>query len=115
MQRLAARYGDSWNTAWDTEVESVAGRVDSIRAACAVEGRHPATLDVTALAAVHFPALGPAARPSLTGSVEELAITLQRYADLGVAHMIVEVAPYSAVAVEQFAKALERFRGQQAR
>jgi probable F420-dependent oxidoreductase len=112
MQRLAARYGDSWNTAWDTELESVARRVDGIRAACGAEGRNPDTLGITALAAVHFPDLGPAARPSLTGTVEEFARTLQRYADLGVAHMIVEIAPYSTSAVDRFAKAVERFRTQ---
>jgi hypothetical protein len=76
------------------------------------EGSDPDTLGTTALAAVHFPDLGPAARPSLTGSVEELAATLQRYADLGVAHMIVEVAPHSAAGVDRFAKAVERFRTQ---
>jgi probable F420-dependent oxidoreductase len=113
MLRLTARYGDSWNTAWDTELEAVGRRVDSIRAACAAEGRDPATLDITALAAVHFPDLGPAARPSLTGSVQELADTMQRYADLGIAHMIVEVAPHSAAAVDRFAEAVDRFRRQQ--
>jgi probable F420-dependent oxidoreductase len=113
MQRLAARYGDSWNTAWDTELTSVAQRVGGIRAACAAEGRDPDTLEITALAAVHFPDLGTAARPSLTGTVEELANTLQRYAELGVAHMIVEVAPHSASAVDRFAKAVDRLRTQQ--
>ncbi|MBV9325218.1 MAG: response regulator transcription factor [Chloroflexi bacterium] len=49
------------------------------------------------------------------GSREELANTLQRYADLGVAHMILEVAPHSAAGVDQFAKAVDRFRNQHAR
>ncbi|MBV9325296.1 MAG: LLM class flavin-dependent oxidoreductase [Chloroflexi bacterium] len=113
MQRLAVRYGDSWNTAWDTELESVAQRIRGIRAACPAEGRDPDTLEITALAAVHFPDLGPAARPSLTGDVQGLASTLQGYADLGVGHMIVEVAPYSAAAVDRFAKAVDRFRTHQ--
>ena len=110
MLRLAARYGDSWNTAWNTELEAVTRRVHGIRAACTAEGRDPDTLDVNALAAVHFADLGPAARPSLTGDVEQLAETLQRHADLGVRHMIVEVAPYSAAAVDRFARVVERFR-----
>ncbi len=113
MQRLAAQYGDSWNLAWETELASVEQRVDGIRGACVAQGRDPHTLDITVLSAVHFPELGPSARTSLTGSVEELATTLQRYADLGVAHTIVEVAPHSAAAVDQFARAVDRFRSQQ--
>src|SRR4030081_3100518 len=39
MLRLAARYADSWNTAWHGEPESALPRIESIRAACAAEGR----------------------------------------------------------------------------
>ncbi|MBV9581276.1 MAG: LLM class flavin-dependent oxidoreductase [Chloroflexi bacterium] len=113
MLRLAARYGDRWNTAWDTELASVARHTDGMRAACAAEGRNPETLEITALAAVHFADLGPAPRPSLTGTVEELAETLGRYAEFGVGHLMLEVAPHSNAGVDRLAQVVDRFRAHQ--
>jgi probable F420-dependent oxidoreductase len=110
MLRLAAQYADSWNTAWQTSPAEVAPRIDSVRAACAEAGRDPASLEITALAAVHFPDLGPAPRPGLSGTTEELAATLQGYADIGVAHMMLELAPHSTAALDRFAEALRVFR-----
>ncbi|HEY6566624.1 MAG TPA: LLM class flavin-dependent oxidoreductase, partial [Actinomycetota bacterium] len=44
LLRLAARHADGWNAAWRWTPAAYAERVDAARAACATEGRDPATL-----------------------------------------------------------------------
>src|SRR5689334_2065837 len=47
MHALAARYADSWNTAWLGLPTKLAARRAALEAACAEAGRDPATLAVT--------------------------------------------------------------------
>jgi probable F420-dependent oxidoreductase len=111
MQRLAARYADSWNTAWHAEPASAIPRIESIHAACALEARAPETLAITASVGIGYPDLGPVtARAGLTGTPEQVAEALRGYADLGVAHVMVEFLPYTAAALERLASAVRLFR-----
>ena len=48
MIKLAARYGDLWNTGYMGKPETMAGRFAKIEAACCEVGRDPATVGVTA-------------------------------------------------------------------
>jgi|SRR5579859_1381185 len=112
MQRLAARYADSWNTAWHTEPASANARLDSIRAACALESRDPNSLAITAAVGIGYPDLGPVtARAGLTGTPERVAEAFRGYAALGVAHIIIEFAPYTTAALDRLADAVRLFRG----
>jgi probable F420-dependent oxidoreductase len=113
MLDIVARHADVWNTAWHDVPQSVRAPLDTIRAACEKVGRDPATLEVSASVAVAYPDLGPMARrgPFLSGGSHEVADALHGYADLGISHVIVEVAPFSTAALDRFAEAVHRFRG----
>jgi probable F420-dependent oxidoreductase len=116
MQRLVARYADSWNTAWHSEPAGAQARIESMRAACQEEGRDPATLDITASVAIAYPDLGEYALPTpLTGSPEHIAEALAGYAELGVAHVMVEFGPYVPAALDHLAEAVRLFRAHTAR
>lgn len=113
MLDIVARQADVWNTAWHDLPKSVRAPLDTIRAACERVGRDPTTLEVSASVAVAYPDLGQPARrgPFLSGNADEVADALHGYADLGVSHVIVEVAPFSEPALDRFAEAVQRFRG----
>ncbi len=112
MLELIARHADSWNTAWHGRAESVRGPLARIRAMCETIGRDPATLEITASVSVAYPELGQRSRTAafLSGSADEIADALHEYVALGVAHVIVELAPFSSVALDRFAQAVDRFR-----
>jgi probable F420-dependent oxidoreductase len=115
MLQLTARHADSWNTAWHADPADAVDRIASVRAACAAEGRDPATLEITAGVPVVYPDLGPGAMPnSLQGTPEQVAETLQGFADLGVGHLIVDFAPQTAAALDRFANAVQLFRAHSA-
>jgi len=112
MLRLAARYADSWNTAWHAEPESAIARIESVRAACAVEGRDPGSLEITVSVGIGYPDLGAVTpRSGLTGSVEHVADAFRGYAELGVKHIMIEFAPYTTEALDRVANAVRLFRG----
>jgi probable F420-dependent oxidoreductase len=111
MQQLVARYADSWNTAWHSEPETARARIESIRAACEAEGRDPATLEITASVAIAYPDLGEYALPTpLIGTPEHIAEALAGYAELGVAHVMIEFGPYGPAAFDRLADAVRLFR-----
>ena len=113
MLRLAARYADSWNTAWHAEPDSAMARIESIRAACASEGRDPGSLEITVSVGIGYSDLGAVTpRSGLSGSVEHVADAFRGYADLGVKHIMIEFAPYIPEALERIASAVRLFRGQ---
>jgi probable F420-dependent oxidoreductase len=112
MLRLAARYADSWNTAWHGEPESASAPISSVREACAAEGRDPATLEITVAVGLAYPDLGVATpRSRLSGSAEQVAEAFRGYAELGVKHIMLEIAPDIAEAVDRVATAVRLFRG----
>jgi probable F420-dependent oxidoreductase len=111
MLRLAVEFADSWNTAWHAAPESVAPRLELIREACRAAGRDPATLPVSACVNVVYPDLGKVTvAQALSGSPDEIAQALHGYAQLGIAHVMVEVAPYAPEAINRFAEAVSIFR-----
>lgn len=118
MTRLAARYADLWNTGYMGQPETMAGPLASIEAACQAEGRDPATIGVTALIALWFPDLQEnkpryCDKP-LTGTAQELAAAMRGYADLGVQHIMFQLAPYTGEARRRLTEALRLYRGGQA-
>jgi probable F420-dependent oxidoreductase len=112
MLRLVARHADAWNTAWHAEPASVRPALEAIRAACEREGRDPATLEVTAAVSVAYPELGQRAWTGtfLSGPAQRIAAALHGYAELGISHVIVELAPFSPAALDRFTEAVHRFR-----
>lgn len=83
-------------------------------AQCRKVGRDPETLGVTALIGLWFPDLQeeqPATfdKP-LTGAVEQIAAAMHGYAELGVHHIMFQIAPYSPEARKRLTEALQLYR-----
>jgi probable F420-dependent oxidoreductase len=115
MLRLTAQYADLWNTGYMGMPETMAEPLARIGAACREVGRDPETLGVTALIGLWFPDLRekqPAVfdKP-LTGTVEQIAAAMRGYAELGVRHIMFQIAPYSPEARKRLTEALQLYRG----
>jgi probable F420-dependent oxidoreductase len=116
MLRLTARYADGWNTAWYGEAGALAAPRAALEAACAEEGRDPATLAVTVGVSVDYAApagQGEApenAEKALSGSPEEVAAGLRGFAEAGVAHVICALTPTNPASLAEFGKALAVYR-----
>jgi probable F420-dependent oxidoreductase len=111
MLEIVARHADVWNTAWHAAPQSVQEPLDTIRAACERVGRDPVTLEVSASVALGYPDLGQIIRrgPFLSGDANQVADALHSYAELGIGHVIVELAPFGEEGVDRFAEAVHRF------
>ena len=113
MLKLTAQYADLWNTGYMGKPETLAERRAKIEAACREIGRDPATLGITALIGLWFPDL-QAKKPKffdnpLTGTVQEIAAAIRRYAELGVRHIMFQCEPYIPEAVRQLTEALKLY------
>ncbi len=113
MLKLTAQYADLWNTGYMGKPETLAERRAKIEAACREIGRDPATLGITALIGLWFPDL-QAKKPKffdnpLTGTVQEIAAAIRRYAELGVRHIMFQCEPYISEAVQQLTEALKLY------
>ena len=110
MLSLTARYADGWN-GWLAYGRSQPDVIPPLRAkvdaACHAVGRDPATLSRSVGARVAV--LGrtvPGAEP-LTGSTKEIAAGLRAFADEGITHLQVALAPSSLEGIAAFAPVLE--------
>jgi probable F420-dependent oxidoreductase len=115
MLKLAARYGDMWNTGYMGEPETMAGPFARITAACREVGRDPATLGVTAFIGLWFPDLRPDRPKSfenvLTGTPAEIAAAMRGYEELGVPHIMFQCVPANEQSEQRLAEALQLYRG----
>ena len=116
VMRLAARYADAWNADRQNDlaaVQTLNARVDD---ACRDVGRDPASL--ARIIGIQVDLLNPDRQPvqprqwvmapwPLTGTPEELAAQIRRYAQASVAHLIVWIDPVSIAGLEAFAPVLE--------
>ncbi len=113
MLQLTARYADSWNTAWLGLPTALPERRATLAAACAAEGRDPATLAVTVGVSMAYPTTGtpsdtpPSPDKVLSGSAAEVAAGLRAYADMGVAHVICSLDTTTPDAVAWLAEAVQ--------
>lgn len=115
MLRLTARYADHWNTVWHGEQQDILEPLQKMRNACVEVGRDPTSLGMTVGASVAFPDLGETnsfAEKPMTGSVESLAQSFQKYADSGVSHLIIQHTPRSLPALERVAEAARIYRSE---
>jgi probable F420-dependent oxidoreductase len=116
MHSIAARYADSWNTAWLGLPTKLAGRRAALEAACAEVGRDPSTLAITVGVSVQYAAPGqplektPDPDQALYGSAEDVAAGLRTYAEQGVAHVICSLEPATPDSLAWLAEALRIYR-----
>lgn len=116
MLAIAARHADYWNGWFSIGRSDVAGvrpLREAVDAACAREGRDPATLVRTlGLAIDQRPAsarspAGAGPRQALAGSPEELAAALRAVAAEGIVHVQLTLDLEGPAGVEAFAPVLE--------
>jgi len=85
-------------------------RFPSVDAACEAVGRDPATLERTLGVRVAFPdgtSHRRDAREAIRGSTEEIAATFWAFADEGISHLMLRLAPESPGAIEQIGRVVE--------
>jgi alkanesulfonate monooxygenase SsuD/methylene tetrahydromethanopterin reductase-like flavin-dependent oxidoreductase (luciferase family) len=116
MLQLTARHADAWNTAWYGEPDDqLREQLAAFDAAIAAEGRSQASVARTVGMTVYDPAVAVAEDdrddPSFIGSVEELALAIDAYEALGIAHLIVLLQPLTEASLDRLALALERRSG----
>ncbi len=105
-----------WNTCWLGQPTLLPERRAALEAACAAEGRDPASVAVTVGVNVAYPQPGAAAGPPpapdklLFGSAEDVAAGLRRYAEQGVAHVICSLDRTTPEAVDWLAEAVRIYR-----
>ena len=101
MMKLAARYGDLWNTAYTGSAATFEKQLSRFHQACSEVGREPSSVAVSALANVGFADLGgrprdsAAEEPWLTGTDDEMAAELKRYEELGTSHLMFHCHRYT--------------------
>jgi probable F420-dependent oxidoreductase len=116
MLRLAARYGDAWNSVWHSTVDEVRAERARLQEACAEVGRDPATIDFTAGVVV---GLSPRERPAgatqpIGGTPEEVAATLKEIVGLGASHVVIWLDPFTMADVEKLGRVVELARAGEA-
>lgn len=118
MLDLAARHADAWNTAWyGAPDDRLAAQVQAFDSALAAAGRTRDDCQVTVGINVRDddqPAPSEPDQRALAGSIDDLAATLRRYEDLGVAHVMAVLEPMTVRSVERLAEAVHRWRGRAA-
>jgi alkanesulfonate monooxygenase SsuD/methylene tetrahydromethanopterin reductase-like flavin-dependent oxidoreductase (luciferase family) len=118
MLRLTAQYADLWNPAvYLSAPHSLAEPQARLHTACTEVGRDPATLGVTGVVALAYPDLGapppsPLIPAYLAGTTEEIAATIQGYAQLGVTHLIFNCVPHNATTLGRLGEAVQLYRRQ---
>ncbi len=119
MLRAALPHVQAWNAwyAWfGNRPEALSPLLAKLDAACRDAGRDPAEIERTCAALVAMPgARGRAAgdptdrgAPPLTGTTEELADAMRRYAAVGISHVQLVLDPNTVESIEAFAPVLDR-------
>ncbi len=112
MLRLTARYADQWN-AWLAMTDSSPDRVPplnaAVDAACVEVGRDPSSLERTISIMVdvggnsEIPAsMGRGVATPISGSAEEIATTIRRFADHHVSHIQMYLLPNTVETIRAF-------------
>jgi alkanesulfonate monooxygenase SsuD/methylene tetrahydromethanopterin reductase-like flavin-dependent oxidoreductase (luciferase family) len=112
MQRLTARFADSWQTAWYGPPDGhFTARRTQLLAACAAEGRDAATLEVTAGVMVARPgeSVPPGGR-RLPADPAAIADGLAAWAEAGAGHIQLGISPKTPRSFDLHLDGIHRFR-----
>ena len=113
MKRLTVQYGDGWSC-WlafeDSHVENYAARLQGMQEACEQHGRDPETLAGNVTIGITLPGLDglvPGASP-ITGSANDVAEQISRYAELDVDRLTVYLHPCNEAGLEWLGEILSQ-------
>ncbi len=112
LLRLTAELADHWNGGLASLAETT-DALAALWAACAAVGRDPASLRRSVEVAVRTipgAANDPLDDRELSGSPEEIATGLARYADLGIDELQVQLRPNDRAGVEAFGRVIAAVR-----
>ena len=117
MQRITARFADSWQTAWFGHPdERFSARRAQLNAACAAEGRDPRTLAVTAGVMVGRPGEpAPADGRRVVCDASAIAAALGAWAAAGADHVQLGIPEKTPRTYEILLEGVRRFRGERRR
>jgi len=109
MLRIIARHADAYIAIWPSDPLEVSQLKEKMVAVCSDVGRDPETLGLTVGTFVQLPEHDePANDRAIRGSYEEIAVTLQTFAAVGVEHLVIDFRPEISVqAIEKFRRVLE--------
>ena len=95
MLRLAARYGDAWNTAWfGAPDEELRRLLEEFTRAVEAAGRDPSSVTRTVGMNVRDPErIGSDDEREFAGSIDELADAIDQHASVGADHLIIQLMP----------------------
>ena len=113
MLRLTARAADAWNASWfGAPDEALMNALTSFDRVLQAEGRDPSTIERTVGVTIRDPSVpfDEADEPAFRGSTEEMAQMFDRYAQLGVDHLMLEIGPKTSAALDRVAEAMRRHR-----
>jgi probable F420-dependent oxidoreductase len=108
MLRLTARHADAWQTAWfGLPDDRYAGRYRDLLAACAAEGRDPASLELTVGVDVSDGGDGP----HLELDAGAIGDGLAAWASEGIGHLQIGMPMTTPATVDVVLDGIRRFRG----
>lgn len=111
MLELTVRYADAWNVGVDHARDfGTSGALQQLQHACMAVGRDPATIDLTAFAAVRLLGSGEqkqANESTISGAPEEVVDELSTFAREGVKHLVVRLSPGGLPGIERFARVIQ--------
>ena len=108
MLRLTARYADAWQTAWfGLPDDRFAQRHDGLLAACAAEGRDPATMELTVGVDVSNDPEGA----HLPLDAQAIGDGLAAWAEAGIGHLQIGMPLTTPETVDVVLEGIRRYRG----
>jgi alkanesulfonate monooxygenase SsuD/methylene tetrahydromethanopterin reductase-like flavin-dependent oxidoreductase (luciferase family) len=114
MLRLTARYADVWN-GWVSFGRSHADVVPPMRKrldeACLAEGRDPATLQRSLAIQIALTGRGIPGSEPISGSPEEIAVSLRALAAEGIDHVQITLVPTTLEMVTRFGAVIDLLNG----
>lgn len=113
MLRLTAEYADMWNITGINQPDLLLEPLANLESACEGIGRDPTSLVRTVQIRVAYPEIAPP--PSwmetyLSGSNEEIALTFQRFEEIGISHLMIQVGPEGLPTMHYLSEAVKLYR-----
>lgn len=109
MLGIIAEYADAWNTVWHADAAKAAALIPKVDAACVAAGRDPKSLIRTAGGNISVSGSAGLRPNAVSGSDEELAIHLDSFRKLDMAHFVVGLDACTPATISSFSSVIKQF------